>query len=166
MTRKMLICLSATLLCPGGCGEPTITYPQALEAIFLPLDGARGLGPDTVPSIFFSDEVDGNSVGGDSVLLRATGWSCTTQEEKEVCACETGWAPVTGAAQAEGTVVKFLPASPLPAKSCLAMICTTAVRGKQTAPLRSLGLPAESRAALGLSSAIEVGALQQFWTAE
>ncbi len=171
MARTLTAWLSGCLLlvAMGGCGEPAISYHDALEVIFLPLEGARGLPGDITPSIFFSAEVEESSISADTVFLQSTGWSCIEQSGSQVCSCGNGWTRVAGTPQLEGspsTAVEFVPSSALPAQSCFVMVCTTAVRGIENAPLRSLGLPATTKMELGLSSGVDPGALQQFWTAE
>jgi hypothetical protein len=170
-TRTCILFALAVATLAAACGEPAVSNPDALAVKFVPLDGARNVDTSVTPAVYFSAEVEPSSVTADSVFLQsASPWSCSQQDDKEVCVCPDTWQKVTdGTAQVsvdDPNVVEYTLGGGLVAKSCYALIVTIDVRGKTQGPLQAVGLRAEDKQALGLATSIKVGAIEDFWTKE
>ncbi len=170
-TRTCILFVIAAAALAAACGEPAVSNPDALAVKFIPLNGARNVELTVIPAVFFSAEVDPSSVNADSVFLQSSSpWSCSLQDDKEVCVCPDSWQKVTtGTAQVSGddpNVIEYTLSGGLAAQSCYALVVTIAVRGKIQGPLQAMGLRAADKQALGLDSSVKVGAIEDFWTRE
>jgi hypothetical protein len=124
------------------CGSPEITGPDALEVVFLPLAGAGGVTLDAEPGLYFSDDVDADSVTGKSVYLESGILVYNTVKAKWVCL--EPWESVSGQPEVNPEnprMVVFSPAALLEAETCYRLICTTEVGGTTQGPLRSARIP-------------------------
>ncbi|MBN2497774.1 MAG: hypothetical protein JXR96_24480 [Deltaproteobacteria bacterium] len=130
----VLFVLAALVL--AGCGEPSISAPEALEVVYMPLTGAVDVSTDVIPQIIFSADVDMGSVAGSIYLLQT---DLSTGEGGLVCGTE--WAEVEttwGAAEQDYILSMTDPA--LDSDSCYMLICTTGLKGRDLGPLENLGL--------------------------
>lgn len=166
--RTIYAAMAALALAASSCGEPALNDPQALQVVFLPLHFARDVAPGVVPRAYFSAAVDAGSLTDQSVFMRSSPWSCSDEQDASTCHCGEQWSVVEGqAAPAAGdpAVVEFIPTNNTAFQTCYLLVFTTAVRGTERGPLESLGLPAEILAGYGLDGSLDVGALEDFWTA-
>ena len=166
--RLISTAIATLALAATSCGEPTLNDPQALQVVFLPLHFARDVSPGVVPRAFFSAAVEEASLTAQSVFLRSSPWSCSDEQDPSTCHCGENWSQVDGQAALaaeDAAVVEFIPTQDMSFKTCYLLVFTTAVRGIERGPLDSLGLPADTLAAYGLDGSLDVGALEDFWTA-
>jgi len=138
MRRLALALLVAGLAVgPLSCGDPKVKLPDPLEVVYLPLDGAIDVELDVAVKVFFSGEVDAESVTGSSVMLEqatydAGAQSCGDWES-------TGLEPAVTADDPQ--VIRLgTDADQLSTSTCYRITCTTDVQGVELGPLPDLGL--------------------------
>lgn len=125
-----------------SCGSPQVVSPDSLEAVYLPLAGASGVPLDAQPGLYFSDDVDADSVTGESVYLESGVLEYDNEKAKWVCSGpweSAGGQPEVNPGNTQ--MVIFTPEALLAAETCYRLVCTTAVRGMLLGPLRSARIP-------------------------
>lgn len=120
-----------------GCGNPTVTLPAALVVVHMPLDGAINVEPDAEVAIYFSGDVDPDSIGTDTILLETAVWDDLTKCSEWTA---LGWLSVVDAEQARKVRVGS-DQDALGLGACFRLVCTTGVRGTELGPLVDLGMP-------------------------
>jgi len=154
----VLLSLAALVLAGAGCGSPEVAAPDSLEVVFLPLSGARDVPLGTDVKIYFNGVVDGSSVTSTSVFLESATLDWNAEENQGTC--EGSWSSVAGQASSDGVMVTLTPDADLADTTCYRLTCTTAVKGIELGPLRSLPCNPEDED----SCRRDVGAEQIFWT--
>lgn len=137
MTRIALALVACLALLPVACGNPKVQLPDPLEVVYLPLDGAIGVELDAAVQVYFSGDVDADSVTDDSVVLE----EATEGDDLENCG---SWEKVNfvPAVVADNPRVVRLggDADQLSTGTCYRITCTTDVQGLELGPLADLGL--------------------------
>lgn len=120
-----------TALLVTACGAPELKMPKPLDVVFLPEDGLIDVDITVKPRIYFSGEVDPDSITAESVLLGSA-------------SLDVGWNTVTTTAAVDSTqpqIVEVVPAADLLHDTSYELIITTEVRGKFLAQLPDIGVP-------------------------
>ncbi len=141
--KFLLILVLAIFACgPVGCGDALLPAANPLHVVFLPLDGAVGVGLDVLPAIYFSDEVDPESITNSTVILSISTAQWDEQDTRWNCAAT--WSGVEGQPAVDATEARklvFTPTERLSPQSCYRLSCTTALRGLHSHSMRDLFLP-------------------------
>ncbi|HOX43111.1 MAG TPA: Ig-like domain-containing protein [Myxococcota bacterium] len=144
-TRKLLLGSLALLALAGllgACGDPVVEAPDALEVVYLPLDGAVDVDPAVQPMVYFSGAVDGASISETSVLL------ASATPGAEGC-LEVTWTELGSGAAVDAMDPALVLINPATAsqdafllpQTCYRLTLTTAVKGSKLGPLADLGIP-------------------------
>lgn len=155
---SVILSLAALAVAGAGCGSPEVSAPDSLEVVFLPLSGARDVPVDTNVKVYFNGVVEGSSVTSASVFLESATLNWDAGENKGTC--EGAWSSVAGQATVDSVTVTLTPDADLTDTTCYRMICTTAVKGTELGPLRSLPCNPDEKD----TCRRDVGAEQVFWT--
>jgi hypothetical protein len=160
-TRNLTLAALALLALAGvfgACGDPVVEAPDALEVVYLPLDGAVDVDPAVQPMVYFSGAVDASSVGETSVLL------ASATPGTEGC-LEVTWTELGSGAEVDSmdpALVLITPATAdqdtyLLPQTCYRLTLTTAVKGAKLGPLADLGIP--ERPGIGAEAVFQTAAV-------